>query len=247
MSTIFKRFQIFSSLLLVACLAMFFNACDTTTGTDPCETVNCINGDCLVSATGDPFCNCNPGFSGPTCETVDDPCSAVQCPSNATCLIDSVTGEAYCECDLGYEGDNCDVEIRSKFLGTYTGKVTYTDGDIFTDFAQSVTVTADPSNIEQFFINNFEDYSIPSAERFSFLSKVRPIDQKANTFEILNSYTKDYTLDGVQYRVRYSGTGLGTRNEANGHMVIEYKVEDINPSTNVVISSLTNILTLTPQ
>ncbi len=246
MSTIFKRFQIFSAFILIMSLAMFFNACETT-GSDPCETVNCINGDCLVSATGDPFCNCDPGFSGPTCEDVDDPCAGDVCPLNSTCMIDSVTGEAFCECDLGYEGANCDVEIRAKFLGTYTGRVDYAEGDPFTDFTQNVTVTADPSNIEQFFINNFEDLSIPAAERFTFTAKVRPIDQDANTFEIIGSHTSDYILDGTQYRVRYTGVGLGTVNEASGRIVIEYLVEDINPDTGQVLSTLNNILTLIPQ
>ncbi|MGB1242216.1 MAG: hypothetical protein ACPG49_06825, partial [Chitinophagales bacterium] len=70
MSAIFNRFQILFTLCFLVGITMSFNACEEPGGgTDPCQTVNCINGDCLVSATGDPFCNCDPGFSGPTCET----------------------------------------------------------------------------------------------------------------------------------------------------------------------------------
>lgn len=283
MSTTFKNFKILSALIFILSLAVLFDSCDTTGGVDPCETVDCgPNGDCLVSATGDPFCNCDPGFSGANCENIDDPCAScpvnstcqtdsvtgeqfcecdsgfsgpncedvvdpcATCPTNSTCVTDSTTGEQFCECDLGYEGSECDVEIRSKFLGTFTGRVDYADGDVFTDFTNNVTVTADPSNVEQFFINNFEDFSIPAAERFAFTAKVRPIDQDANTFEIIGSHTSDYILDGTQYRVRYSGVGLGTVNLTSGRIVIEYLVEDINPNTGNVLSTLNNILTLAP-
>ncbi|MGB1242795.1 MAG: hypothetical protein ACPG49_09750, partial [Chitinophagales bacterium] len=286
----------------------------------PCDNVACVNGECLVSATGDPFCNCDEGFSGPTCEEVVDPCesltcvngecvvgvdgnvscnceegfsgpncdisisdctldcgangtcvldanglescecdlgytgvnceifdvcSGVQCPENATCV--EFNGEVFCECNFGYEGDNCEIEIRNKFLGTYTGKVDYTDGDVFNDFTENVTVTADPNDVEQFFINSFEDFSIPASERFSFTAKVVPIDQKAHTFQIVGNHTSNYVLDGNQYRVIYSGAGLGTRSETTGRIVIEYKVEDINPSTGEVLATLSNILTLIPQ
>ncbi|MGB0929928.1 MAG: hypothetical protein ACPGVB_04085 [Chitinophagales bacterium] len=284
MSTTFKNFKIFSALIFIMSLAVFFDSCtDPVGGIDPCETVNCgPNGDCLLSATGDPFCNCDAGFSGANCETADDPCANCPtnstcvtdsvtgeqscecdlgfggvdcqdvvdvcdtCPTNSTCVTDSVTGEQFCECDLGYEGNDCEIEIRSKFLGTFSGKVDYAEGDPFTDFTENVTVTADPSNVEQFFINSFEDFSIPAAERFSITAKVRPLDQDANTFEIIGSYTKNYILDNVEYRTRYSGVGLGTVNITSGRIVVEYMVEDINPSTGNVLSTLNAVLTLAP-
>ncbi|MFK7903689.1 MAG: hypothetical protein AB8B69_01120 [Chitinophagales bacterium] len=282
MSAIFNRFQILLTLCFLVGVTMTFTACEEPGGgDDPCQTVNCINGDCLVSATGDPFCNCDPGFSGPTCETPDcsidcgengncvtdasgvescecingysgvdcltppDPCFNVECPTNASCVVDA--GEAFCECNFGYEGDNCDIEVRSKFLGTYTGQVDYTDGDVFTDFTENVTVTADPNDVEQFFINSFEDFSIPAPERFTFTAKAVPIDQKANTFEIVGSHTSNYVLDGTQYQVTYTGVGLGTRSETTGRIVVEYKVEDFNPSSGESLGFLNNILTLTPQ
>ena len=126
-----------------------------------------------------------------------------------------------------YKHYECEIEIRSKFLGTYTGQVNYTDGTVFTDFTENPVVEAAPNNIEQFFINNFEDLTIPASERFTLNAKVRPIDQNANSFEIIGEYTKDYILNGTLFRVRYSGASLGTVSLNSGRIVIEYKLYQI--------------------
>lgn len=86
----------------------FINSCK-----DACDDINCgANGTCV-----DGTCNCDPGFSGATCDI--NVCETVDC-NNGTC--DPVTGA--CACNEGYEGDFCETEIREKHFGVYTGDLT---------------------------------------------------------------------------------------------------------------------------
>ncbi|MCB0761988.1 MAG: hypothetical protein KDC12_10740 [Flavobacteriales bacterium] len=43
-----------------------------------------------------------------------DPCADVTC-DHGTC------NDGTCDCETGYEGDECSTQMRSKFLGTFTG------------------------------------------------------------------------------------------------------------------------------
>ncbi len=282
MSTTFKRFQIFSASLFIVGL-MLFSACDETTGTDPCIDVICINGDCLVSATGDPFCNCDPGFNGASCENADDPCASVTCPLNATCQVDASTNEAFCECDPGYSGPECDVldcstlqcfpnstcvidetgifcecdfgyeglecenEIRAKFLGTYSLSVEFTDGFVFPDMGTvTSSVSADPSTVDQFFINDFQDSFLPANQGYSLLCRTAPIDQEAKHFEIVGMPTVTYTspVDGNTYTNRYSSVGLGSVDIESGRIILTMLIELLEGGT--VISSEEVLMRLNP-
>ena len=51
-------------------------------------------------------------------------CKKKDCQNDASCSL--LNNEAVCSCKDFYEGDVCDIETRSKYVGVYTGKVTYT-------------------------------------------------------------------------------------------------------------------------
>jgi len=52
-----------------------------------------------------------------------DPCDDVACANGSTC------DDGTCLCVDGYEGTLCDTEVRTKFLGTYSGTFTCDDGE----------------------------------------------------------------------------------------------------------------------
>ncbi len=49
-----------------------------------------------------------------------DPCDDSNCGANGTCDEDS----GACICDDFYDGENCDVEVRTKFIDTWTTSTT---------------------------------------------------------------------------------------------------------------------------
>lgn len=68
-------------LILAASLALFFNACDSA----DCEEGECLNGGKCVSGS----CICQYGFSGTTCETIDDTSPTIDSPLQFAGFIDS--------------------------------------------------------------------------------------------------------------------------------------------------------------
>ncbi len=59
---------------------------------------NCGEHGSCVSGT----CKCDDGYSGGMCETVDDPCEAIDCGQHGHCV------EGSCECTERYTGSKCD-------------------------------------------------------------------------------------------------------------------------------------------
>ena len=167
----------------------------------------------------------------------NDPCNKTICSDEGFCI------DGTCVCDNGYEGDYCELEIRSRFLGTYTGKIEYTNGDIFTDFNSKVTISSIDQDIELFQISHFQDLS---TNGFPFLAIVDTTSVNNNTFEIVGNHTFDRYADGDQVRLRYSGASPGMKSQVDGTIVVKYTVEELDLLTNEPVTSITNTLTLTP-
>eukprot|EP00736_Rhodelphis_marinus_P000437 Rmarinus@m.28936 len=55
--------------------------------------------------------SCSPGWTGDTCEEMEDPCLRVDCGNHGSCVS---SGQVYwCDCDDGYSGDTCDIDLCS--------------------------------------------------------------------------------------------------------------------------------------
>ncbi len=68
-----------------------------------------------------------------------DPCDSVNC-NKGTC------SDGTCICDTGYEGDDCSTEMRTKFIGTWTGLSVC--GSVDRDNV-TVTISADSAIIDK--------------------------------------------------------------------------------------------------
>lgn len=96
--------------LAVAAGLFFATGCETSSSNDgPCAANPCENG----STCNAGVCECEPGYSGDSCEILQTECGAVTCENRGVCVNDA------CSCAGGYEGPVCETESRPKFLGSY--------------------------------------------------------------------------------------------------------------------------------
>ncbi|KAF7990587.1 hypothetical protein HCN44_000392 [Aphidius gifuensis] len=72
---------------------------------EPCQN----GGTCENTAPDQYRCTCRDGFSGPTCEKVDNPCATNPCLNGATCRESGEIAE--CECSPGFSGLLCAIDI----------------------------------------------------------------------------------------------------------------------------------------
>eukprot|EP00057_Strongylocentrotus_purpuratus_P015765 XP_011670239.1 PREDICTED: fibropellin-3-like [Strongylocentrotus purpuratus] len=76
------------------------------------SAVMCSNHGICVSKTGDALqCNCEPGYTGATCQGMgNDPCSGNACMNGATCVPDADGGNYTCTCSDGFAGPMCNLD-----------------------------------------------------------------------------------------------------------------------------------------
>ncbi|KAI6655488.1 Phosphatidylinositol phosphatase PTPRQ-like isoform X5 [Oopsacas minuta] len=73
----------------------------------------CVNGECS-QGYAESICQCNPGFTGQTCDINIDDCLDVNC-DHGSCT-DGVN-KYICECDDGYQGQLCDITTGTPVCG----------------------------------------------------------------------------------------------------------------------------------
>jgi hypothetical protein len=90
----------------------FGDRCDQN---DPCRQLNCgQHGQCEVTNTTTPFCQCDAGYSGYYCDV--DACLTLICGSHGQCHAGG------CECLGGYSGEHCDVAPADPCSGVACGE-----------------------------------------------------------------------------------------------------------------------------
>lgn len=73
----------------------------------PCQSLPCVNGQCLLRADGTATCYCNPQWTGVACDSLISPCVSQPCLNNGICYP---TGVGYsCICTQGYSGTRCEI------------------------------------------------------------------------------------------------------------------------------------------
>ena len=171
--------------------------CDDGYVGTPCQAIDlcppgvCENGGtCLIDEFGNAYCDCADGFTGETCSEID-PCIAEACEGNTTCnrLSD---GTYECICIDGYEdGDNppCDVEMREKFIGTYTAQIvcfpTEDPNNVTFDIGTS-TISKDPNNVRRII---FDELGFFDTEIYGLV-----IESNKFVIPIQYAYPNDSTL-----------------------------------------------------
>lgn len=77
-----KKITVIFNFLLLTSILSLYTQCKPD---DPCETVNCVNGLCVVDIDGNALCDCEAGWEGESC-TVCNPCSVGNCQNGGECV-----------------------------------------------------------------------------------------------------------------------------------------------------------------
>ena len=75
---------------------------------DPCASVNCNDGTCVV-ISNQTICQCPEGFTGSQCEVNIDDCTPDSCMNEGIC-IDGISSFE-CTCGLNFNGEFCETCI----------------------------------------------------------------------------------------------------------------------------------------
>ncbi len=110
----FTGIQNYFSCLLKTKYFFLGKYCETHVS--PCQTLPCINGQCLLRADGSAICYCNSQWTGAACDTLISPCLSQPCLNNGVCYPIGINYT--CLCTQGYSGLRC--EIISSNLCTLT-------------------------------------------------------------------------------------------------------------------------------
>ncbi len=81
---------------------------------NPCENVNCSsNGYCRVKADGSFSCQCDPEYTGSSCDIGIDNCTPNTCSDKEICVPDPTPSNSYsCECLPENTGRECEVPLQ---------------------------------------------------------------------------------------------------------------------------------------
>jgi hypothetical protein len=143
-----KGFQFLATILALCMALVIFDSC---TPTDEECVLDCLNGGtCVTDNLGNTVCECAAGFFGASCEQLDS-CFNVICPTNAEC------DGGDCYCFAGYEGDSCQLEIRSKYYGTYVVDDICQSGE----YTYSITILESATDITKFLMQGFGGFGDP--------------------------------------------------------------------------------------
>ena len=76
----------------------------------PCASLPCQNGATCIPTASAFFCQCAPGFSGPTCSERENFCAVNPCMNGGTCT--NLDAGFNCECASGFTGITCLEEVQ---------------------------------------------------------------------------------------------------------------------------------------
>jgi len=92
-----------TDMVVISMLFAFLSRGDMTT----CSEDVCVNGFCGYEV-GQPVCSCTLGWTGDSCEVIDEAYAAVECVNGFVGIIDE---DFVCSCDSGWQGDSCSDKI----------------------------------------------------------------------------------------------------------------------------------------
>ncbi|XP_011637168.1 cubilin-like [Pogonomyrmex barbatus] len=126
-----------------------------------CSSNPCVHGTCVPNGANGFTCTCNPGYSGTTCNTPNDPCSPNPCRNSGICTV--LDGQATCQCTSSFTGSRCETPrqacggVLRNPMGTLQfpmGGNTYQHGlscawVLITESSKVLNVTFTAFNLEQ--------------------------------------------------------------------------------------------------
>ena len=175
---------------------------------DYCENQVCGSSYCQnngVCVNG--VCDCPEGYLGDFCETVT-PCATLNCPEHASCVIEA-NQVVTCECDDWYSGSTCTEARAVYYYPTYLATETCNSG-LFTNF-----VAVQSSNKGPAFLN------LICPTPFSSNNVAIEVELLATDY---NRFTIAEQTVSLNPTATVVGTSTGTRDPANGSLIISYKL-----------------------
>lgn len=135
-----------------------------------------------------------------------DPCKDVSCNSHGTCA------SGLCSCSTGYEGTNCETESRERFIGNWTGPISFT-GPLAGSGTTTIAISKG-SAIDGIVVNNLFTCSSISLPLNATVkgSNVQSIAGTACSGINLTFSTVSWSASGnsMSFSFAYSVEGVGT-------------------------------------
>ncbi|NWR80797.1 SNED1 protein, partial [Centropus unirufus] len=78
---------------------------------DECQSQPCLHGGRCKDRVAEFLCLCEPGYTGPQCESDVDECQSEPCKNGGTCQ--DLPGAFTCHCPEGFVGTQCETEVNA--------------------------------------------------------------------------------------------------------------------------------------